>query len=487
MKSYRKSIKNIKNLIKNGSNSAPKGKNTANKTKKAKKTAIVLKAKDAAVPSKRTAVTGKKIRVLNQQGAPIAAAPAATLPVLQKDALPGWIGEFVKLACKHSEADPVAVLVTLLLRFATFFSGQFIAVSEEKQWARTFAVIVGDSAKSRIGASEKMVNRLFEGLRRDYRHLSVPLSKVEDIIYKVRDETVEQDAIHGSRHVTDRGEPDKYLFILDKNLAYSLSCKKPELDTLSSIITQLFDEGNAAIKLLKDKWLKTTGAHVAILAHIQRAELNSLREKLQIPNSYANCFLWILAQRQPPNPMPKAMPGKEVERFAGIIKKCIDEQHKITQAVALTENAVKLWEKSYSGLIMEYSGFTGSVLDRSEVHAIRLALIYALAAGRSEIRTQDIKAAIALVNYSRQSALLLFSCNPDEKIKVKLLEALGTAPNNEMTLTEISKKVFNKNMNSAEIQVILNEMVSSGLLQREEIKTAGAPKTIIRLVAVQSS
>lgn len=407
-------------------------------------------------------------------------------PILSDDALPGLIGKIVKIVCKHCESDKSAVLMAVLLRWAALFSGHFIHDGEVQQWARTFAVIVGNSPKSRITASAKTVDRLFDGSRTSYRCFSGPLSEVDDIIYKVRDATDEYN--HAGKYVgIDRGESNKNLYVLDKNFAFSLASKKPVLDTMSSVITGLFDDGDAVIQLSKDKWLKTTGADVTILAHIQRAELDAMRDKLNMPNGFASCFLWVLADRHSCIPLPEQIPAEQVEYFRKLIDERVEKANKFLCPITMTAQAKKLWEKAYPGLTTKYSGFAGSVVDRNDVHARRLAVIYALASGHSQIQTKDLKAAIAVVNYSCESALLLFSGANQDKRQEKILQALRSAPNQELASTEITK-VFGNNISGNEKDEILRELVAAKLIVMEKVesKTKGKKTTMVRLATAEN-
>ena len=130
---------------------------------------------------------------------------------------------------------------------------------------------------------------------------------------------------------------------------------------------------------------------------------------------------------------------------------------------------------------MDFAGVAGSVVNRTEAHAVRLALIYALCAGHYQIEVDDLKAALALVDYSRRSAFKIFGSEPDDKRKSKILHALKNASGNEMTVTEISAQVFNRHLKSDELQKLLSEMEASKLINQVTIPTGGAPKTIVRI------
>lgn len=407
-------------------------------------------------------------------------------PVLSEKAYPGWIGIFVRLACEHSEADPVAVLLTFLLRFAAEVYGVFFNVGDAKQMARTNAVLVGDSAKARKGTSAKPVNRLFARLKNAARTTPGPLTSGPGLIYNVRDECKEFDKKTGEYIVKDPGVTDKRLFVQDEEFETTLSSIKTGGNTLSATIRCFFDDGTVE-PLTKTNRIRTTLAHVVILAHITRAELTAVLNKVSMANGFGNRFLWALVRRQKPIAMPKPMPTSEVKSFRKILAKHI-ESAKELGALKMTKDAEAFWEDSYPELTMDFSGAAGALSNRSETHAIRLAEIYAIALGHKMIQTADLEAAIAVVKYSRESTAIIFQGCPDDSRKVKILQALRVADKNKMTLTDISVKVFNRNVGSEVIQKMLNDLESSKLVVIRKVKgnTAGRKKTLVKLAPVGS-
>ena len=400
-------------------------------------------------------------------------------PDLSEDAAPGWIGDFVRLACDHSEADPAAVLVTLLCRFAAEVGpGPFVNVGDAKHRGRTNAVIVGASSKARKGTSAKPVERLFAEIPSGARCTPGPLSSGEGLIYAVRDEVQEFDKKTQEQIVVDPGVTDKRLFVLDEEFAAALNCTKREGNTLSAIIRGFYDDGNAE-PLTKSVRIKATGAHVVIVTHIVELELVTLLNQVQMSNGFGNRFLWILARRQKLMALPSPMPDLAVDRIREIITERIHSA-RMLQRVTMSTKATQLWIDAYPGLTMDYSGVAGSVVNRTEAHAVRLALIYALCAGHSQIEIDDLKASLALVEYSRKSAFKIFGGAPADKRKSKILDALQLAGCDGMSVTDISTDVFNRHLKSDDLRKLLQEMESSKLVVIETIQTGGAPRTIIR-------
>ncbi len=401
-------------------------------------------------------------------------------PTLANDALPGWIGDFVRLACEHSEADPAAVLITLLTRFAAEIgSGPYINIGDAKHRCRTYVVIVGASSKSRKGTSSHPVARLFAEIPSGCRCSSGPLSSGEGLIYAVRDEVKEWDKKKQEYEISDPGVTDKRLFVLDEEMAAALHCTKREGNTLSAIIRGLYDDGNAE-PLTKSSRIKATGAHVVIVTHITEGELIFLFSQVQMSNGFANRFLWILSRRQRLMPLPSPMPDSELYPIRETVTQRINEARSLSE-IRFSHDASELWAEAYPVLTMDYAGVTGSIVNRLEAHTVRLSLMYALAAGHREIKIDDLRAALSLVDYARRSAFKIFGGAIGDRKKQRILEALQKAEGKQMTLSDIRDIVFSRHIQSEELHRIVQELKESSLVDIDKISTGGAPKTIVKL------
>jgi len=399
---------------------------------------------------------------------------------LSQEALPDWIGNFITLACRDSEAHPAAVLITLLLRFAAECEGPYVLIGEAKQWARTFGVIVGDSSRARKGTSSKPVMKLFSELKDAARYSPGPLSTGEGLIYAVRDPMLSVDKKTGEEVLVDPGITDKRLFFHEEEFHPALASTRREGNILSAIVRGFFDDGNAE-PMTKTNRIKATKAHVVILGHITRAELK-LMNQVQMYNGFANRFLWIHAQRQKLVALPKPIPKEELEKYRGIIAERVKKARELTE-VRFTKPAKSLWQEIYRSLSAEYPGTVGAVTSRTETHTIRLALIYALAMGHKSIETADLRAALALVTYAHQTAISLFSDLTTGVQREKILDALRKAPEHQMSKTEINCDVFQKNVDAKEIDLALNALKEQGIVQLMEVKMEGRKRTLVCLAS----
>ncbi len=405
-------------------------------------------------------------------------------PTLQEAALHGLAGDFVRLACKDSEADPAAVLATFLVRFGIEAgSGPHVQVGEAVHPPRLFSVVVGSSSKARKGTSAKPVDRLFS-LNSHNSHIPAhtspgPLSTGEGLVWRVRDPVeswqLDKNTGQGKYVVNDPGEKNKRLFVLDEELATALQCTKREGNTLSTVLRTLWDTGNVE-PLTKSNRTKVTGAHIGIVTHITGPELDRLLGEVEALNGYSNRFLWVCARRRKIVPFPKAMPQAEVERLQGRVLSALGACREPRQ-IDLSSEARALWEQVYPELTQDHPGLAGAVINRGEAQVLRLALVYALLDCAAQIDICHLQAALAMWKYCRDSALYIFGGREADSTAQRVISALEGGP---LTATKLFK-VFNNHISKARLAAALQELIASGKVaeQRELAKTK--PKTVYLL------
>jgi hypothetical protein len=403
-------------------------------------------------------------------------------PKLSDEALPAFVGEFIRHACERSEADPAAVLATYLIRYGIECgSWPHVMVGEAKQYARTNAVIVGESSKARKGTSATPVKRLFSGLHGGCMVSKGPLSTGEGLIWAVRDEILEwvidKKTGAGNWIKKDPGIEDKRLYVQDEELASALQATKREGNTLSPIVRCLWDDGDAE-PLTKSNKTKTTGAHVGVITHITHEELKKCLSVTEQLNGFGNRFLWVFSRRQKVLSRPEELDQGWLADYQQRLEKVLQTARQRGR-MQFSKDAWKLWDAEYPRLSMAYGGAAGCMVNRGEAQVTRLALIYALIAGHATIEVDDLKAALAFWEYCNASAFYLFGGLSNDRQRTKILDALRDCE--EITKTELRLKVFSNHISGDDLDAVLAEMVDQSLVSIHEDKnTGGAPRTVIK-------
>ncbi len=410
-------------------------------------------------------------------------------PVLQQEALRGLSGRFVELACRKSEADPAAVAITFLCRFAVECGPRpFLYVGDSKHHARIIGAIVGASSKSRKGTSGKPVERLFgmEEIAVDDQFLLArvspgPLSSGEGLIYAVRDPVtmwkVNKETGVGEEIVIDPGVSDKRIFILDEEFAACLIATRRDGNTISTILRSSWDSGNLE-PLTKSNRIKATGAHIGIVTHITLAELNRRMEEVEAFSGFANRILWVCARRQGVVPFPEPMPTQELASLQWDLKRTI-EAARIMEEMVLDPAARSMWQEVYPDLSADGSGLVGCVTDRAEAQVLRLAMIYSLTEASAVIRADHLESALAMWRYCEESARFIFAGREVNPFAGKILDLLRSSDG--MSTTDIYD-AFDRHITKRQLEEAVTELVSQKKIEIEEVKGAGRPKSIFKAV-----
>ena len=422
-------------------------------------------------------------------------------PILDQIVFRGIAGRFVELACRKSEADPAAVLITFLDRMGVEIGRKpFVLIGDTKHYLNLMAVIVGQTAKARKGTSAAPIQRLISHLiltfcntqhtenRLNYHNSLIsysvakktpgPLSTGEGLIWAVRDPieqwVVDKKTKEGEMQTIDPGIDDKRLYVEDQEFASGLKCTKREGNTLATALRCLWDDGTAE-PLTKTSRAKTTGAHIGIITHITNEELLKSLDEIEAFTGFANRFLWILARRQGFEPFPEPMPENELHDIAADVFKIVTFYQEETE-IKLTDAARQYWAEIYRGLSTGYPGLVGGVLNRAEAQVMRLSLLYACLDMSWTIEPDHIRTALALWRYVEQSAYYIFGdkLDPTEQ---KILDTLKDGPK---TGTELYKS-FSNHIEKPKLETAINSLLASKKITVKEEPTKGRPKKLFIL------
>ena len=387
----------------------------------------------------------------------------------------GLAGEIVWAIAPHTEADPVAVLVQLLVAYGALIGGgAFFRVEATRHYPNEFAVLVGDSAVSRKGSALGHVKQLLGEVQEDFpSRMKKGLSSGEGLVYLLRD-----------RQGDDPGAPDRRLLITEPEFSRVLSGR--ELSLLSPILRQAWD-GEDLETLTRNRPLHATEAHLALIGHITATELRHCSTTLSIANGLLNRFLFVACRRAQLLPhggdeYPLANTGLK-ERLAQVL-----EHARRAGQLRLHARAKKHWTTSYEAMSERpMDGLTGALTARAEAHSLRLALIYALLDGASSIRVEHLKAATALWDYAARSAEWALG----DATGVPLAEQLHrTLQENPAGLTRSQlHDLLHRNRPAAQIKEALEALREAGRAESRTRKspTGGRPAELWTAITAERS
>jgi hypothetical protein len=140
------------------------------------------------------------------------------------------------------------------------------------------------------------------------------------------------------------------------------------------------------------------------------------------------------------------------------------------------DSARKLWRFCYPALSEGKPGLLGALTARAEAQVLRLSCIYALLDCSTKITVDHHRAALALWNYSERSAKWIFGMATGDSVADRILIGLRIAGTNGMTQTEISERIFSRNVTSAALSSALELLERSGQVSWTKESTGGAPR-----------
>jgi hypothetical protein len=389
---------------------------------------------------------------------PPAGWPAPPAPAIYHELL----GEIVTRIAPHTEADPVAILTQLLVSFgAAVGRGAWFTVEATRHHPNEFMLLTGDSSKARKGSSWDHVRRLITQVDPTIEHrILTGLSSGEGLIWAVRDPTAQ-----------DPGITDQRLLIIEPEFASVLKASAREISTLSPTLRSAWDGRPLAI-LTRAAPARATNAHIALIGHITQHELRRHTTTIELANGYLNRILIIACRRQrllPEGGHHDPLHGTGLTRLLAATL----NHAKTAGHVHLDPDARELWHDAYRQLARPVPGVLGQITARAEAHTIRLALLYALAAGQRQIGPSHLKAALALHDYAARSAAWALNGATGQPLAEQIHAALQAHPAG-LTRSQISD-ALKHNQPAGQLDHALRALQTTGRATVTQIATGGRP------------
>ncbi len=400
--------------------------------------------------------------------------PEPEWPELDEAAFYGLPGEIVGAMEPHSEADPVALLASLLCAFGNAIGrGAFLRVGSDMHHLNLFVALVGESSKARKGMSWNYIRELMKEVDAGWtaERVASGLSSGEGLIYHVRDR-VEGEDKDGRRIVVDEGVRDKRLLAYEAELAGLLKVMSRDGNTLSPVIRQAWDGGRLRT-LTKNSPLKATDTHISMIGHVTKTELMRRLTETEAANGFANRFLWLLVRRSKELPFGgewfKVDKTPLITRLSSAL-----EFGRSPMAITWGKSARAGWIEIYGPLSEGKLGMFGAVTGRSEAQTMRLAALYAVLDESDRIEVQHLEAALALWEYAEDSARYTFGDTTGDPLADAIVVALRATSTEGMTRTQI-RDHFGRNMKANRINKALALLLKAGRVYSTTEGTGGRP------------
>ena len=377
----------------------------------------------------------------------------------------GMAGAIAETIAPATEADPVAILVQLLIGAGAIIGrGAWVAVEATRHHPNEFVVLVGDSAKARKGSSWDHVEAVLARADPALAALTRSgLSTGEGLIWAARDP-----------NGTDPGVADPRLLVVEPEFVSVLKATGRDINTLSPVLRAAWD-GRPLAVLTRSAPVRSSAAHIAVIGHITSAELAAHTSAVEAANGFLNRFLFIAVRRH------RLLPdGGELDPLAGT---GIAERLGANLAVARRAGRLSMdtaaraeWHAIYARLSEPTDGLVGSLTARAEAHVLRLAMLDALIDGEAVIRPTHLQAALALWDYAARSVTWALRHTTADPVAEQIHAALANTPDG-LTRTQL-RDLFARNLPATRVDAALTVLASAGRAERRRLATAGRPAEV---------
>jgi len=389
----------------------------------------------------------------------------------------GIIGTFMDRVEEETEAGAVAIGASFITAFGNCIGrGPHAIVGRTRHGINLFTVVVGNTGTGRKGTGGDIVTDVVRYADVHWaEHCQSPnLVSGEGVIDALRDRVVKLVPKKGTgiddieEVVIDKGVEDKRLLITCSELVSALHASRRENSTLSQTLREAWD-GKTLRTMAKNNPRTATDPHLSIIGHVTRQELIKSVHAADIYGGLFNRCLFVLSERA--RLLPHGGDLDDLRSILDPIKARIDFARSVGR-VFRSEAANNLWEDEYERLTtVTGSDIVSAVLSRAEAQTLRLSMLMALAAGRSTIEVDDLRAALDLWRYSEASARAVFAGENDALFD-RLYDLIRENPGVSRSI--LHKKVGWK-VSASTFLGALSRIQAMGLARREPVKTGGRP------------
>jgi hypothetical protein len=209
-----------------------------------------------------------------------------------------------------------------------------------------------------------------------------------------------------------------------------------------------------------------------LIAHITKDELLRRLSDVEIANGFGNRILWVCTRRS------KELPFGGGSINFGQIPSRLTEATEFARKAGNTRMrfdgaASDLWEEGYHDLSEGKPGLFGAVTGRAEAQVVRLSLLYALLDRAAEIRTEHLRAALAVWRYCEDSARYIWGNLLGDQTADAMLQAIRASVNG-LTRLEVYN-LFSGHKPALELDRASAVLVERGLIRTQKEESNGRP------------
>lgn len=383
----------------------------------------------------------------------------AELPALDPAAFDCFLGRLVRKVEATSEADPVAVLASLICAAGVHIGqGPHVRAGDDPHPLLVWPLIIGRTSAGRKGTSWSTARRLIDAADTSFTHnnLRSGLSSGEGLAARFAIE--EADTIDG---VIDPSR-DLRLLVLEPEWSGVMAKMRREGNSLSAILRSAWEGGDLSTLTVTQRLAPSS--HIGIVAHITPQEFRARIDNADLAGGTYNRFLPIAVARSKFLPFSQGAHPDLVTELGAILAGRLELGAR-QRTLAFTGPAAELWRALYIELSTDHNERpqVEQFISRAVPNCLRIAAIHTALDGQDAIHPEHLTAAAALVRYSIDSARALFV---DTATPNKLAAYITEAGPTGRTRKEITTDHFAGNKKADQVDALLTQLIHAGRITR---------------------
>lgn len=382
----------------------------------------------------------------------------------------GVLGDLLRAIEPHTEADIAAVLVQAIVMIGNICGrSAYFIVEGTNHYCNEFACIVGATAKGRKGSSFGQVRRVLRPVDAEWdkNRIKTGLSSGEGLIFHCRDEVKEMVKRKGIKalEVTDAGEKDKRLLVVEEELSSAIKTMSRDGNTLSGVLRQAWDSPQNLSPMTKTSRICASNPHISVIGHITRDELLKSLKLVENTNGFSNRFLWACAKRSKSLPFGGNSDTAVLAEISNRIDCAVGWIQQNPSRIDFDSEAAEIWAIAYEDLGRVPPGQVGGVVSRGEAHVRRIATVYAVLDQSPLLRAEHLLAALEVWRYSRQSVEWIFSSLTADDLGSRIESVVRNAGAEGVTKSQIHVS-FNRKIKGQDLETHLRELLHAGRIHQ---------------------
>lgn len=384
-------------------------------------------------------------------------------PVLDHAAFYGPLGDVVNELAPETEADPAALLLSLIASFGSAVPQPHVRISAIDHHPRINVIVVGATFDGGKGESWSTVEGVMRHAAPDWLRDSVVggFASGEGLIANL---------------AADAAGPSR--LVVEREFAALIARAQREGSILSPVLRAAYD-GSPLENRRAGTTIVARNHHIGVVAHITPDELRRNLRSSEISNGFANRFLFALVRRSQVLPFGGSLPQARVAALGGEIAAAIEKARSLSR-LEFSSDAKVVWSDFVEQVTRRPSlGLVGDLTARSRPHTLRLALVYAAADGSSLIDAEHVEAAVAVWRFSDASVRIIFDSATGDPLADRLLVTLKMAGGHSLSLSE-QRSHLGHNYPAADLRDAGGILVSLGLAEQVKRPGKGRPAEALR-------